>query len=310
MLNEPMFSFETLRPAWLTCLVVPALLLAACAPGERAAAPAASAASDCSPLSLDRKAFPDIPKVDNKFLPLVPAMQFYLDGFVIRVDKSRHPHRIETTVTQLTKVIDGVNTIVIFERDFQDDKLAESELFFVAQDNQGTVWRLGEYPEEYDNGQLLGAPSAWLSGVARGRAGTEMVGKPRVGSSPFLQGLGPEVGFKDCGVVFKSGEHMCVRVGCYDGVLEVDEFAPLKPREGHQRKFYAPGVGNIKVAAAGGEDPEELDLTKAAKICAAELANLQGLALSQDGRGYQFSKDLYGKTLPAKETLRAQTCAG
>jgi hypothetical protein len=310
MFNAAMFLYERLRPAWLSCLVVPPLLLAACVPGERAAAPVASAASDCSPLPLDRKAFADSPKVDNTFLPSIPGMQFVLDGSVVSSDGKRHQHRIESTVTQLTKVIDGVNTIVIYERDIQDGVVAESELAFVAQDNHGAVWRLGEYPEEYDNGHLLGAPSSWLSGVAGAKAGIEMVEKPRVGSPAFLQGLAPAVGFKDCGIVFKNDERVCVPVGCYNGVLEVDEYAPLKPRDGHQRKFYAPGVGTIKVAAAGGVDPEELALTKAAKLCAGELATMQGMALAQDNRGYEFAKGVYGTTAPAKETLRAQTCAG
>lgn len=50
----------------------------------------------------------------------------------------------------LTKVIDGVRTIVLFDVDVQDGKVIESELFFVAQDRDGIVWTLGEYPEEYD----------------------------------------------------------------------------------------------------------------------------------------------------------------
>lgn len=292
-------------------LALLALLMLACgtiAPAGQAAAPGVTGAYDCSPLSLDRKAFPETPKIDNRFLPFSPGMQFFLDGFVVSVDGNRHAHRIETTVTRLTKMIDGVNTIVIFDRDFQDGQLTESELAFMGQDNHGTVWKLGEYPEEYDGDHLLGAPSTWLSGVAEARAGIEVGGSPQVGSGPFLQGLAPQVRFKDCGMVFKAGQKACLKLKCYEGVLVIDEFAPLNPREGHQRKFYAPGVGNIKVAAAGGVDPEELELTRAAALCAADLAHLQAMALTQDGRGYQVAKDLYGTTQPAKETLRAQTC--
>lgn len=308
-----MFRYERLRSSWLSVLIVPTLLSAGCTPalpsiGGQAAAPSPNAAGNCSALPIEPKAFPSIPKVDNRFLPFLPGMQFFLDGFVTADDGSRHPHRIDTTVTQLTKVIDGVNTIVIFDRDIEDGQLTESEVFFLAQDDRGKVWTFGEYPEEYSNGQLVGAPSAWLAGAAGGRAGIAMVDRPRAGSPTYLQGLAPEVGFKDCASVFKTGQRVCVPVKCYDEVLVTDEFAPLKPRDGHQRKYYAPGVGNIKVAAAGGVDPETLELTRAAKLCPSELADVQAQALSQDGRGYQIAKDIYGKTPPAKETLRAQTC--
>jgi hypothetical protein len=309
-----MFRLVGMRSTLLRFLTVPVLLSPACLPADPnmpgpAAAPSNGVANNCSPVSIERKAFPNTPKIDNQFLPLVPGMQFFLDGFVTGDDGTRHPHRIDTTITQLTKMIDGVNTIVVFDRDIEDGKLTESEIFFMAQDDRGRVWTFGEYPEEYDNGQLAGAPSAWLAGVAGGKPGLAMVERPRVGGGTYLQGLGPEVGFKDCASVFKTGQRVCVPVSCYNDVVEIDEFAPLKPRDGHQRKFYAPGVGNVKVAAAGGVDPEALELTRAAKLCPTDLERVKGQALSQDGRGYEVAKELYAGTPPATETLAAHTCA-
>ena len=64
--------------------------------------------------------------------------------------QGRRPHQVITTVTDLTKVIDGVRTVVIWERDINDGRLLEGELAFQAQDDDGNVWNLGEYPEEYD----------------------------------------------------------------------------------------------------------------------------------------------------------------
>jgi len=235
-------------------------------------------------------------------------MQFDLDGTVTGDDGERHPHRIETTVTDLTKVVDGVPTIVVFDLDLQDGKVEESEIFFVAQDRSGTVWNLGEYPEEYKDGQLSGAPRAWLSGVAGARAGIGMPADPQLGTATYLQGLAPQVKFQDCATVFATGQRTCVPVKCYDGVLVTDEYGPLDPAAGHQRKFYAPGVGNIRVAPAGGVEPEALGLTKAAMLCAADFAKVHDLALRQDARGYSVARDVYGDTQPAKQTLTAQVC--
>jgi hypothetical protein len=236
-------------------------------------------------------------------------MQFLLDGVVVSSDGKKHPHRIETTVTALTKMIDGVNTLVIFERDYHDGRMAESELAFVAQDNHRSVWNMGEYPEIYDGGNLLGAPAAWLSGVAGARAGVEMPGSPRVGDPPFAEGIAPDVNFKDCGTVFRTGQRVCVRGQCRDGVLVIDEYAPLNKKEGHQRKYYAPGVGTIKVGAAGGADPEELELTSATTLCKADFEALQALALAEDARAYSSSKNLWSGYPPAKVTLTPQLCS-
>jgi hypothetical protein len=304
--------------AWLSVLILPVLLLLTSVPAAataRAQAPPAppapatpAIAKNCSPLPLDRKDFPDRPRINNRFLPYVPGTQFFLDGSVILQDGKPHAHRIETTVTDLTKVIDGVRTMVVFDVDIQDHKVIESELFFVAQDGDGTVWTLGEYPEEYDRGKLAGAPRTWISGLAGARAGIAMLAKPRVGTPTFLQGLAPKVQFKDCATVFKTGQRTCVPVHCFNDVLVTDEFAPLDPAGGHQRKSFAPGVGTIKVAAAGGVDPEALQLTKAAKLCPAEFAKVREQALKQDHRGYTVSKDVYAKTPTAQQSLEAETC--
>ena len=57
--------------------------------------------------------------------------------------------RVVSTVTDLSKWIDGVRTLVIWEKDYTAGKLGESEIAFFAQDKAGNVWLLGEYPEEF-----------------------------------------------------------------------------------------------------------------------------------------------------------------
>ena len=178
----------------------------------------------------------------------------------------------------------------------------------MAQRKDGSVWTLGEYPEEYEKGKLTGAPSTWISGTAGARAGIAMLAHPRVGTPTYLQGLGPGIGFKDCATVFRTGQRACRTLRCYDDVLVIDEFAPLEPEGGHQRKFYAPGVGAVQVASAGGVDPEALKLSRAAKLCAQELADVRQQALAQDNRAYDVAKDVYSATSRAQQTLDAGPC--
>ena len=106
----------------------------------------------------DRDDFPKTPTINNKWLPLVPGTQFVFQGQASQ-GGGVLPHEVIFTVTDLTKVVNGVRTLVLWDRDFSEGELLEAELTFHAQDVNGNVWNLGEYPEEYEGGVLTGAPS-------------------------------------------------------------------------------------------------------------------------------------------------------
>ncbi|MCU1539231.1 MAG: hypothetical protein JWM01_178, partial [Arthrobacter sp.] len=84
-------------------------------------------------------------------------------------EKTETKRTVISTLTGLTKKIDGVNTVVVRDRDNSDGGLAESELAFFAETKKGTVWLFGEYPEEYEDGKLIRAPSTFISGMTRPR---------------------------------------------------------------------------------------------------------------------------------------------
>ena len=56
--------------------------------------------------------FSNSTKIDNKFLPLEPGMQFTYEGRSNR-GLGRLPHRAVFTVTDLTKEIDGVRAVAV-----------------------------------------------------------------------------------------------------------------------------------------------------------------------------------------------------
>lgn len=268
--------------------------------GERAA----TATQGCgSPGHLDPRTFPTHVRVTNTWLPMVPGAHWVTSGSV-----SGSRHRVVTTVTDLTKVVKGVQTIVLLDEDFDGNTLSEAELAFFAQDRHHTEWALGEYPEEYDNGVFSGAPSTWISGLDRARAGIAMLGHPRLGTPAYVQGSASTIQFLDCGRVFATNQRTCVPTGCYGHVLVIDEWGPLDPAGGHQRKYYAPGVGLVRVGAVGGDSPEVLDLTSTTHLCPAELTKVRNTALALDRHGYEISPHVYGKTPHAVRTLRAPHC--
>src|SRR5216110_2288924 len=83
--------------------------------------------------------------IDNEWFPLKPGTRLVYTGTTIEDDGKAVPRRLVSTVTDLTKVIDGVRTVVVWDVDYKDGQLAETEIAFFAQDNDGNVWLLGEY---------------------------------------------------------------------------------------------------------------------------------------------------------------------
>jgi len=186
--------------------VVGSVALAACGTSGATTAPAATATTR-SPRAItekdfDPRNFPAAPKVDNRWYPLVPGTQLIMEGRANR-GHGRLPHQVVTTVTDLTKVVNGVRTVVIWDRDINEGQLEESELAFQAQDNDGNVWLLGEYPEVYEDGKLQGAEDTWIAGLQR-QAGRAHAGQPACGDSQLPRGVraqdrvpGPREGLQD-----------------------------------------------------------------------------------------------------------------
>jgi hypothetical protein len=249
----------------------------------------------------DPRKFTDSTRIDNRWHPLIPGTQLVYEGESNR-GHGRRPHRVVFTVTDLTKVIDGVRTVVLWDRDINDGKMLEEELAFMAQDDDGNVWNMGEYPEERDNGRVEGAPDTWMAGVQGARGGIMMRGDPRVGTSSYLQGWAPKIEFSDRARVQQAGLRNCVPLRCFTNVLVTDETNPLEPTDGHQRKFYAAGIGNIRAAPVGGKEKEVLVLVRVNRLTPEQMDTARERALTLDKRGYRISRDVYGRTPRAERS--------
>jgi hypothetical protein len=238
--------------------------------------------------------------IDNRWLPLTPGTQFVYEGSAIVDEEGRQTRRVVTTVTDLSKVIDGVRTLVISEKDYTAGQLSEPELAFFAQDNAGNVWLVGEYPEEYEDGEFDKAP-AWISGQKGARAGIAMLAEPRRGVPPYAQGYAPPpVDFTDRARVYKMGQQTCIPADCYENVLVTEEFNPDEPGS-FQLKYYASGVGNVRVGWKGEkeEEKETLELADYQHLSPEALAKVRREALEMDGRAYERS-EVYRDTPPAE----------
>jgi hypothetical protein len=287
------------RP-WRAAVVLLLLAVAAAAAlttGQASAAPAADAPRfkpKCTHLAeFDAMNFPLRPGIDNRFLPMIPGTRTILEGAVDGV-----PHRVEFTVTDLTKVVNGTPVIVIWDTDTSEGELAESELSFFAQDEDGNVWNLGEYPEEYEGGEFLGAPSTWIAGQAGAEAGIHMPASPIVSTRQYIQGLAPAIDFLDCAKVVADAQEICVLAGCFNDVLVTYETNLADREDGIQSKTHAPGIGIVKIGAVDPPTGEVLELVAQEHLTPGEMNKVRRAALALDQRGYQFGEG-YEATSPA-----------
>jgi hypothetical protein len=293
-------SKEKANPrAWRPLAAGAALVmaLAACgsddtSPKVRSAGKVATSADDFATRNFDDSSI----NIDNRYFPLEPGVQLTFEGSDI-IDGKKTPHRIVFTVTDLVKKIGGVNAVVIWDRDFVREDLEESELTFFAQDTTGTVWHLGQYREEYEDGNVLRGGQAWLAGHLKGaKAGIFMPADPRADSPPYSEGFAPAPFFwADMAQVYKVGRQTTVPAGHYTNVLVTKEYNQQEP-DAVQLKYYAPGVGNVRVGWTGDDSEQEtVLLVKRVRLDAAALAAVRRGALALEERA-----NVYGSTTAAK----------
>jgi hypothetical protein len=286
-------------------LAVGALGLAGCGDQDAGAPKSPSAGQSLPPVAsdadFDPTNFTDPTDVTNQWFPLVPGTRFTWEGHATD-DGERLERKVVFTVTDLTKVVNGVRTVVVWDRDYTDGELEEVELAFFAQDDDGTVWHFGEYPEELEDLKVVKTPT-WIAGLHGARAGVQMQALPRLGTPSYAEGWGgTDVNWTDRGKVDQLGQEVCVPLDCYTDVLVIDEFNPEDPGK-HQLKFYAPGVGGIRVGWRGANEDERevLELVSLERLTPEQMDGVRRSVLEQEARGFRLSPDVYGTTQPIEQ---------
>jgi hypothetical protein len=265
---------------------------------EATASPSSPVVEDGPQPGYDAVKFSDPTRIRNRWLPLKPGTQFIYEGHTVDGDE-RIPHRLVITVTDLVKEIDGVRNVVVWDRDYQAGELVEAELAFFAQADDGDIWHFGQYPEEYEEGEFVAAPT-WIHGIKGAQAGITIRADYKPGDPSHAQGWGPEVSWTDRAKVHQVGRRTCVKAGCYNDVLVIAESSKEEP-DAFQLKYYAPGVGNVRVGY-GGRDPtrETLQLVKILQCTPQQMAKARREALKLEKHAYQVSKTVYARTAPSK----------
>ncbi|MCX5644174.1 MAG: hypothetical protein NTZ17_05745 [Phycisphaerae bacterium] len=148
------------------------------------------------------------------------------------------------TVLDETKVVDGVPTRIVEERETKSGKLAEvSRNYFAFDKATGDLYYFGEDVDMYDaKGNITNHEGSWLSGVNRAKFGLMIPGKPKVGDR-YQQEVAPGAAM-DRAEVVSITEKVKVPAGTFKDCLKTRESSSLE--KGVEEKLFAPGVGLLK----------------------------------------------------------------
>jgi major membrane immunogen (membrane-anchored lipoprotein) len=204
------------------------------------------------PVELDPADFTT--RIDNPYWPMAP------DGkpgkkWVYRTTGGESKERVEVTVTDRKKTVEGVAALVLRDVVSEDGKLVEVTDDWYAQDKEGNIWYLGEDTKEYENGKVVTTSGSWESGVDGAEAGIIMPADPKPGLAYRQEYFEGEA--EDNAKVISIDESVKVPAGSFDGCLETEDTTPLEP-DVVEHKFYARGVGPVLRTSEGSDSREEL----------------------------------------------------
>lgn len=150
---------------------------------------------------------------------------------------------LTVTVLRETKLVDGVETRIVEEREEKNGKPTEiSRNYFAIDKTTNAVYYFGEDVDMYKEGKVVNHEGSWLSGVGGAKFGLMMPGTPKVGDK-FQQEVAPKVAMDRCEIV-GIGEEVTTPAGVFKNCLRVKDTSGIE--SGTTVKLYAPGVGLVK----------------------------------------------------------------
>ena len=176
-------------------------------------------------------------EITNKYFTLKPGKKLIYEG-----QTEDGLERIEILITDETKNIMGVETLVYWDKVWLDDVLIEDTRDYLAQDKEGNVWYFGEDVDNYENGVLADHDGSWIAGVDGAKPGIWMEANPQVGDSYRQEYYKGEA--EDMAEVLAINETVAVPYGTYTDCVKTYDWTPLDPTA-KEHKYYCSEVGGL-----------------------------------------------------------------
>jgi hypothetical protein len=179
-------------------------------------------------------------KIDNRYLPFMRGARTVAKGVA---ENGRTPQRDAQVVTDRKRKVDGVKCVVVRDTITSLGKPVERTFDWYTQDKHGNVWYFGENSKDYEHGRWVQSDGSWEAGVHGAKPGIMMEAHPKRGDAyrqEYYRGHAED----QAKVLGKTGE-VKVPAGIYRHTIGTRETSRLDPGVA-ERKWYAPGVGEIK----------------------------------------------------------------
>ena len=174
-------------------------------------------------------------KRGNPYFSLEPGYYLVLEG---------GGEQMTITVLSETKMVDGVETRVVEEREIQGGQLVEvSRDYFAMSKRTNDVFYFGEDVDLYKDGTVVSHEGAWLSGVNGARFGLMMPGQVLLNARYYLE-RAPGVAL-DRAEIVSTSETVKTPAGEFTNCVKVKKSSPLEPFITRD-KYYAPGIGLVQ----------------------------------------------------------------
>ena len=171
----------------------------------------------------------------NPFFVLEPGYRLLL---------AHGDEQLVITVLAETKVVDGVETRVVEERETKAGALVEvSRNYFAISNRTNGIFYFGEDVDMYKAGRVVNHEGSWTSGTNGARYGLMMPGMPLL-RGRYYQELAPRIAMDRAEIVSMS-ERVSTPSGAYAEALKIEETSPLEPGL-REYKLYARGVGLVQ----------------------------------------------------------------
>jgi hypothetical protein len=176
---------------------------------------------------------------ENSYFILEPGYQVILGG-----QEDGEDLQLVMTVLNETKVVDGIETRVIEERETEGSNLVEvsRNYFAICKPTNNAIY-FGEDVDMYEDGKIVSHEGTWLAGENGSKVGMIMPGKAELGLK-YYQEIAPGVA-EDRAEIISVNDTLDTPAGTFKKVLKTEETNALKSGE-KEFKFYAAGIGLIQ----------------------------------------------------------------
>ena len=159
---------------------------------------------------------------------------------------------VRVTVTDRTKVIEGIRARVVHDVVRVDGELEENTRDWYAQDSGGMLWYLGELSRAYEDGEVVSTEGSWKYGRDGAQAGVILPARIRSGCGYREEYRAGEA--EDQARILSTQETVRSPLGLHRDVVQTANTTPLerdasgeqvlRPRDraGHRAGHLARGV--------------------------------------------------------------------